>query len=41
VPPLTAFGDEETGHGGGVASGRFDADEAHGLELPRNLRLWN
>jgi photosystem II stability/assembly factor-like uncharacterized protein len=41
VPPLTAFGDDETGHGGGVAGGRFDADEAHGLELPRNLRLWN
>jgi photosystem II stability/assembly factor-like uncharacterized protein len=42
VPPLTAFDDDDApGASGGKASGRFDPDAAHGIELPRNLRLWN
>jgi photosystem II stability/assembly factor-like uncharacterized protein len=42
VPPPTAFDDEEpTGHGGGVAAEREDADAVHEVELPKNLRLWN
>jgi photosystem II stability/assembly factor-like uncharacterized protein len=42
VPPPTAFDDDDApGSGGGNASGRVDPDAAHGVELPRNLRLWN
>jgi hypothetical protein len=42
VPPLTAFDDDALpGAGGGNVTGRSDPDAAHGIELPRNLRLWN
>jgi hypothetical protein len=43
VPLLTASDDDDaTGSGGGVATGaRFDPDAARGVELPRDLRLWN
>jgi hypothetical protein len=42
VPPPTAFDDDDDrGAEGVVAGGRFDPDAAHGIELPRNLRLWN
>jgi photosystem II stability/assembly factor-like uncharacterized protein len=41
VPPLTAFDEDEPGHGGGTVRGRLDPDAASGIELPRNLRLWN
>jgi len=42
VPPPTAFDDDDApGSGGGRAGGRSDPDAAHGIELPKNLRLWN
>jgi photosystem II stability/assembly factor-like uncharacterized protein len=42
VPPLTAFDDDALpGAGGGSVAGRSDPDAAHGIELPRDLRLWN
>jgi hypothetical protein len=43
VPPPTAFeDDDEPGAGGGVrAGGRSDPDARMGVELPKNLRLWN
>ena len=42
VPPPTAFDDDDArGVSGSKAEGRFDPDAMHGIELPRNLRLWN
>jgi hypothetical protein len=42
VPPPTAFDDDdERGAGGVSAGGRLDPDARLGVELPRNLRLWN
>jgi len=42
VPPPTAFDDDdERGAGGVSAGGRLDPDARLGIELPRNLRLWN
>jgi photosystem II stability/assembly factor-like uncharacterized protein len=42
VPPPTAFeDDDERGAGGVSAGGRLDPDARMGIELPRNLRLWN
>jgi hypothetical protein len=42
VPPPTAFDDDdEHGAGGMSAGGRLDPDARLGIELPRNLRLWN
>jgi hypothetical protein len=42
VPPPTAFDDDDaSGSGGNAAAARADPDEAHTVELPRNLRLWN
>ncbi len=41
VPDATAFDDEDAPGSGGIAGGRFDPDAAHGIELPKNLRLWN
>jgi photosystem II stability/assembly factor-like uncharacterized protein len=41
VPPPTAFDDDEHGSGGVSAGGRLDPDARLGIELPRNLRLWN
>jgi hypothetical protein len=41
VPPPTAFDDDERGAGGTSAGGRLDPDARLGIELPRNLRLWN
>jgi photosystem II stability/assembly factor-like uncharacterized protein len=42
VPPPTAFEDaEESGAGGIRVGGRTDPDAGMGLELPKNLRLWN
>jgi photosystem II stability/assembly factor-like uncharacterized protein len=42
VPPPTAFDDEDAAGTGGVsAGGRVDPDARTGIELPRNLRLWN
>jgi len=42
VPPPTAFDDDDaTGSGGNAAAARADPDEAHTVELPKNLRLWN
>jgi len=42
VPPPTAFNDDdEHGSGGVSAGGRADPDARLGIEMPRNLRLWN
>jgi photosystem II stability/assembly factor-like uncharacterized protein len=42
VPPPTAFDDDdERGAGGVSAGGRLDPDARLGVELPKNLRLWN
>jgi photosystem II stability/assembly factor-like uncharacterized protein len=42
VPPPTAFEDDDQRGAGGVsAGGRLDPDARMGIELPRNLRLWN
>ncbi|MDB6091057.1 MAG: hypothetical protein JWN85_3841, partial [Gammaproteobacteria bacterium] len=42
VPPLAALDDDDApSSSGGRANGRFDPDAGHGMELPRNLRLWN
>ena len=42
VPPPTAFEDEhEQGAGGVSAGGRLDPDARLGIELPKNLKLWN
>jgi hypothetical protein len=43
VPPPTAFDDDDdAGAGGGVsAGGRLDPDARTGIQLPKNLRLWN
>ena len=42
VPEATAFNDEEHSHGaGGVPTERMDPDANVGIQLPRNLRLWN
>jgi photosystem II stability/assembly factor-like uncharacterized protein len=42
VPPPTAFDDDdEAGAGGVSAGGRLDPDARFGVELPKNLRLWN
>jgi|KBSSwiStaDraftv2_1062776.scaffolds.fasta_scaffold00165_36 photosystem II stability/assembly factor-like uncharacterized protein len=42
VPPPTAFDDDDAhGAGGTSAGGRLDPDARLGIELPRNLRLWN
>jgi hypothetical protein len=43
VPAATAFNDEAGAHGGGggVPSERMDPDANVGIQLPRNLRLWN
>lgn len=44
LPDLTAFDDEDArpSSGGAITSGeRGDADASRGVELPRNLRLWN
>jgi len=42
VPPPTALDDDdERGAGGTSAGGRLDPDARLGIELPRNLRLWN
>jgi photosystem II stability/assembly factor-like uncharacterized protein len=41
VPPPTAFDDDDARGVSGKAAGRLDPDAVHGIELPRNLRLWN
>ena len=42
VPAATAFDDDDApGHGGGVAAGRLDPDARSGVQVPRNLRLWD
>jgi hypothetical protein len=41
VPPPTAFDDEAEAGAGGVSAGRLDPDARLGIELPKNLRLWN
>jgi hypothetical protein len=42
VPPPTAFEDDDEGGAGGASvSGRLDPDARGGIELPKNLRLWN
>jgi hypothetical protein len=42
VPPLTAFDDDDApGSSGGRPGGRSDPDAVHGIELPKDLRLWN
>ncbi|MFL6604763.1 MAG: WD40/YVTN/BNR-like repeat-containing protein [Steroidobacteraceae bacterium] len=42
VPAPTAFDDDDARGAGGVsAGGRLDPDARLGIELPRNLRLWN
>ncbi|MBS0419813.1 MAG: sialidase [Proteobacteria bacterium] len=43
VPPPTAFEDDdhEGGAGGVRVGGRNDPDARMGIELPKNLRLWN
>ena len=42
VPSPTAFDDDgEAGAGGVSASGRLDPDARFGVEVPKNLRLWN
>jgi photosystem II stability/assembly factor-like uncharacterized protein len=42
LPPPTAFeATDEHGGAGGLAAGRQDPDARFGVDLPRNLRLWN
>jgi hypothetical protein len=42
VPPPTAFDDDVQSDGaGGMPSERMDPDARAGVQLPRNLRLWN
>jgi photosystem II stability/assembly factor-like uncharacterized protein len=44
VPALTAFDDEDGPSGGGSATrngDRDDVDLSRGIEVPKNLRLWN
>ncbi|MGH8140330.1 MAG: WD40/YVTN/BNR-like repeat-containing protein [Steroidobacteraceae bacterium] len=42
IPALTAMDDHDApGSSGGRDNGSFDPEEAHGREVPVNLRLWN
>jgi hypothetical protein len=41
VPPPTAFDDDAEAGAGGVSAGHLDPDARLGIELPKNLRLWN
>ncbi len=41
VPPRVAFDNDGARHGGGLPSDRMDPDARSGVQLPRNLRLWN
>ena len=42
VPPPTAFNDDDEHGAGGVSvGGRADPDARLGIEMPKNLRLWN
>lgn len=42
VPPATAFNDDGQPRGaGGTPAERMDPDARGGIQLPRNLRLWN